>query len=282
MRPMPTKQNNFSKNYGKVPPTDDTGVPPWDTVYVDFFEDTDEASLMFYGSRQSNELSRNKASRLWSSLETSGYHAILYLVESFMITVVSSSDMNSKNSLITTEYCQCQPRSKPKSQQPHKRLHLSMGDMLRISQPFIGECWMDKQKRALQAVSSDIRSTINSTTNHTPGQLAFGRDMIMQAKLLVDWEKNMRNKETVTNRGLVRENKKGIDYDYHVGDYVMIKWDRMEQKWKLNAPYTGPYRLLNIYNNGTVKNKRGVYEENIHIRRLKPYQKEIDKKIEND
>ena len=98
-----------------------------------------------------------------------------------------------------------------------------MGDMLRISQPFIGECWMDKQKRALQAVSSDIRSTINSTTNHTPGQLAFGRDMIMQAKLLVDWEKFMRNKETVANRGLVRENKKGIDYDYHVGDYVMIK-----------------------------------------------------------
>ena len=47
--------------------------------------------------------------------------------------------------------------------------------------------------------------------------------MIMQAKLLVDWEKFMRNKETVANRGLVRENKKGIDYDYHVGDYVMIK-----------------------------------------------------------
>ena len=62
----------------------------------------------------------------------------------------------------------------------------------------------------------------------------------------------------------------------------MIKLDRMEQKWKLNALYTEPYRLLNIYNNGTVKNKRGVYEENIHIRRLKPYQKEIDKKIEND
>ena len=24
-----------SKNYGKVPPTDDKGVPPWDTVHVD-------------------------------------------------------------------------------------------------------------------------------------------------------------------------------------------------------------------------------------------------------
>ena len=34
------------------------------------------------------------------------------------------------------------------------------------------------------------------------------------------------------------------------------------------------FRLLKIYNNGTVKIKRGVYEENIHIRRLKPYMQE--------
>ena len=44
----------------------------------------------------------------------------------------------------------------------------------------------------------------------------------------------------------------------------MIKLDRTEQKRKLNAPYTGPYRLIKNYNNGTVKIKREVYEENIH------------------
>ena len=103
---------------------------------------------------------------------------------------------------------------------------------------------MDEQKRALQAVAWDIRSTINSTTNHTPGQSAFGWDMIMQAKLLVDWEKVTRNNEAVANRGLIKENKNRIDHDYCVGDYVMIKLDRTEQKRKLNAPYTGPYRLL--------------------------------------
>ena len=40
----------------------------------------------------------------------------------------------------------------------------------------------------------------------SPGQLAFGQDMIMQAKVLVDWKKGVRNKEAVANRGLVREN----------------------------------------------------------------------------
>ena len=104
----------------------------------------------------------------------------------------------------------------------------------------------------------------------------------MRAKVLVDWETVIRNKEAVANRGLIRENKKRIDHDYRIADYVMIQLDQTEQKRKLNPPYTGPYRLLKIYNNGTLKIKRGVYEENIYIRRLKPYQKEIDKEIGND
>jgi len=80
----------------------------------------------------------------------------------------------------------------------------------------------------------------------------------------------------------MRKNKNRIDHDYRVGDYVMIKLDRTEQKRKLNAPYTGQFQLLKIHNNGTVKIKRGVYEENIHIRRLKLYRKEHKKLIEND
>ena len=66
----------------------------------------------------------------------------------------------------------------------------------------------------------------------------------MQTKVLVDWEKIMRNKEAVANREIIGENKKIIDHDYCVGYYVMIQLDRTEQKRKLNAPYTGPYRLL--------------------------------------
>ena len=85
-----------------------------------------------------------------------------------------------------------------------------MREMLRTSQPFIGECWMDEQKRALQVVAWSIRFIINSTTIHTPGQLAYGRDIIMQAKVLVDWENFMRNKEAIANSGLIRENKKGL------------------------------------------------------------------------
>ena len=58
----------------------------------------------------------------------------------------------------------------------------------------------------------------------------------------------------------------------------MIKLDKTEQKRKLNAPYTGPYRLLKVYNNGTVKINCGLYEKNFHIHRLKPNEKEKGKR----
>ena len=100
--------------------------------------------------------------------------------------------------------------------------------------------------------------------------------MVLQAKVLVDCEDFMRNKEAVATKRLIRENNKRIDHIYHIDDYVMIKLDRTEQKEKINAPYTGPYRILKICANGMVKINRGVHKENINICRLKPYEKEND------
>ena len=84
--------------------------------------------------------------------------------------------------------------------------------------------------------------------------------MIIQVKILIDWERVVINKEVIVNKGLIRENKKRIDHIYQVGNYIMIKLDRTEQKQKLNAPYTEPCQLLKVYNNETVKINRGVYE----------------------
>ena len=68
------------------------------------------------------------------------------------------------------------------------------------------------------AVAWAIRFAINSTTTHTPGQLAFGRDMVVKIKILVDWELFMRNKEALATKGLFIENKQLIDHVYHVDD----------------------------------------------------------------
>ena len=174
-----------------------------------------------------------------------------------MITVVNLSGIAPKNygilSMPTTV-------KNLRANNPVERLYLLMGDMLRTSQSFIVECWIDEQKIALQAVTWAIRSTIHSTSNDITVELVFGRDVVIQTKILVDWKRVVINKEAIVKKGLIRENKKRIDHTYQVGNYILIKLDRTKQKQNLNAPYTDPYQLLKVYNNDTVKNNRGVYE----------------------
>ena len=54
--------------------------------------------------------------------------------------------------------------------------------------------------------------------------------MIMQAKVLLDLENDIRDKDEVTTKGLIRENNKRIYHMYHEGKHVMIRLEKMEQK----------------------------------------------------
>ena len=47
--------------------------------------------------------------------------------------------------------------------------------------------------------------------------------------------------------------------------------DRVDQGAKLSCPTEKSYVITQVYDNGTVKIKRGSYFETINIRRIKPY-----------
>ena len=57
-----------------------------------------------------------------------------------------------------------------------------------------------------------IRATINMTLKHTPGELAFGRDMILPVPSKIDWEDLFQRKQDVISQTNVKENqsKKGF------------------------------------------------------------------------
>eukprot|EP00957_Ditylum_brightwellii_P102667 7824094-Ditylum_brightwellii.AAC.1 len=44
----------------------------------------------------------------------------------------------------------------------------------------------------------------------------------------------------------------------------------------------GPYEIKKVHRNGTVTMERGNYEQRIHIRRLKPSNKELHIKVSYD
>lgn len=92
----------------------------------------------------------------------------------------------------------------------------------------------------LQATAFVIRSTINSSTKHTPGQLVFQIDMLFQSKVKMDWEilKTKRRRLAVYNN--TRENKPRIEYEYKIVDHNLITLHKREIKSKLQQPTEGP------------------------------------------
>ena len=139
-----------------------------------------------------------------------------------------------------------------------------MGDMLR-SEDFIIDprlTWRDEVDNILQSVSWAIRTTVGTNTKHSPGQLAFGRDMILPLKIQCDW-----------NRIVTRRRTKDVA-DYQIGDKILIilSADERRKQKKIGDQVTeGPYEIKRIYRNGTVRILRGTYQETISIRRLRPY-----------
>ena len=68
------------------------------------------------------------------------------------------------------------------------RVYLTMGDMLR-NEDFVMDprlTWRDEVDNILQRVALKIKTTVNTSTKHSPGQLAFGRDMILPLKIHCD------------------------------------------------------------------------------------------------
>jgi len=101
-----------------------------------------------------------------------------------------------------------------------------------------------------------------------PGQLVFGRDMIFNIKHVANWQAIKQRKQQLIHKNNERENSKRAPYEYRVGDKVLL--ERKDPN-KYERPYEGPYEIKQVFNNGTVRLKRGAVTDTVNIRRLQPY-----------
>jgi hypothetical protein len=135
--------------------------------------------------------------------------------------------------------------------------------------------WSSDVDTLVQACASAIRATTPAQGLYSPAQLAFGYDMLFRQKIFIDWEhfKALHNKQAMQNN--VKENKKRLEHHYQVGDKVLILLKPNErQKRPKISPTTqsrGPFTILKIFDNGTVKIECGSYTDVVSIRRITPY-----------
>jgi hypothetical protein len=67
-----------------------------------------------------------------------------------------------------------------------------------------------------------ICSTYHTVLKASPGAAIFEQDMLFDILFVADWRKIGERRQSLTNRGNQHEDAKRIDYDYKVGDKVLV------------------------------------------------------------
>ena len=62
---------------------------------------------------------------------------------------------------------------------------------------------------------------------------------------------------------------KQILYTYHIGEKILLKTDSNTKYGK--NPYIGPFRVVQVNNNGTVSYTNGTMTDTVNIRQIHPY-----------
>ena len=105
----------------------------------------------------------------------------------------------------------------------------------------------------------------------------FQRDMLMDVPLVADLEAIRGRRQQQIDDNLTRRTNKGrVDYNYQVGDMVKLK---VIDPTKLEGRFKGPFKITQVFTNGTVKmSKDEVTEAIVNIRKLFPHKEQINNK----
>ena len=119
-----------------------------------------------------------------------------------------------------------------------------------------------------------MRATVHTTSRATPSQLVFNRDAMHNVGFRADWKYIKDRKQKLILQNNTRENKTRRPHTYAVGDKVLVQQDPNQKHGK--DPYKGPYEIVQVYDNGTVKlrqgtNNGGAVTQTWNIRAIIPY-----------
>ena len=89
----------------------------------------------------------------------------------------------------------------------------------------------------------------------SPGQLVFGRDMILPINHISHWRYIRQRKQAQIEKCVIYKDSTRINYDYNIGDKVMVRRDKA---YKYKTSFQGPYEIIQLWTNGTFTIKTGM------------------------
>jgi hypothetical protein len=104
----------------------------------------------------------------------------------------------------------------------------------------------------LDNVAWAICSTYHTVLEASPGAGIFGRNMLLDILFIADWNKIGNYSQRQTNLSMANKNSKQVNYDYKVGDKVLLTQEGILRKPE--SPYSKePWTIMTVYMNGTIR-----------------------------
>ena len=110
-----------------------------------------------------------------------------------------------------------------------ERVHQVIGDAIRSMELHTKNCDDVTINAVLKNVAYGLRATYHSSIAASPGQLVFGRNMVINSIYLANWKNLATRRQTQIHHNNVSKNKSCISHDYNINDLVYIHKSAVEQ-----------------------------------------------------
>jgi hypothetical protein len=142
-----------------------------------------------------------------------------------------------------------------------ENVHQVLGQMLRTAESdTANSVTPDDVDVFLDNAAWAIHSTYHTVIKASPGAANFRRDMLFDIPFVADWHKIGEQRQSLTDRGNQHKNAKRIDYDYKVGDKVLLINEGIHHKAE-SAYGKEPWAITTVHTNGTIRIQCGTKME---------------------
>jgi hypothetical protein len=156
-----------------------------------------------------------------------------------------------------------------------EHVHQVLGQMLCTAELIMADSVTpDDVNVFLENAAWAICSTYHTVLEAFPGAAIFGRDMLFDILFVADWRKIGKRRQSLADCGNQRENAKRIDYNYKVGDKVLVINEGILCKAE-SAYGKEPLTITTVHTNGPIRIQRGTNTEQLSIWRVESFTDDI-------
>jgi hypothetical protein len=150
-------------------------------------------------------------------------------------------------------------------------LHQVLAQMLRRSELDMAKTITpDDVNVFLDNAAWAICSTYHTVLKASPGAVIFRCNMLFNIPFIANWNKIGDYRQGQTNLNTARKNSKQVDYDYKVGDKVLLTQEGILSK--VESPCSKkPWTITTVHTNGIIRIQRGTQLERLNIWRVTPF-----------